>query len=440
MKMLGMIGIGLGVGLMVGGLIMLLFGGCSRLHAGEVIASTSPAGDYCAFPGVCRLPDGRLCVVFYAGTGHVTWNKDRERAGAIAYTLSENEGKTWSEPDILLDTELDDRDPNISVLRDGRIMLAYFQLIADDKKGGLKGDGVYIAEVTIGEKSCQTTKAQKSVAMSADIESAEATTTTDSTTKGPRKLVCGTPVKVQHDAGGGGPLRDFGDGHLLLGTYHLGQPYIVRSTDNGKTWQVHDIPNGGKHLDAETDVIELTGSGGGRQESYAGGEGHRSGHGLDGLLSSSQTELGRIRPARTFYAVMRGRNCNGHYSTSTDGKNWTVAKDIGFVLHCPELHRVRLGGVDTNTRVFSHQGVRASLVHPTAILLAHRVPATAMHYSLDECKTWQGPVVVDSCGGAYPGFVTLKDGSVLIVYYTEGKDSNILGRVFRVTEKGVVWQ
>ncbi len=410
MKMLGVIGMVLGITLMIGGLIMLLFGGCSRLHAGEVIARRSPAGSYCAFPGVCRLPDGRLCVVFYAGTGHVTWNEDRERAGAVAYTLSEDEGKTWSEPDILLDTPEDDRDPNISVLRDGRIMLAYFQLIADDKKDGLKGDGVYIAEVKPGPTLAAT---GKSVG-----------------------LICGTPVKVQHDAGGGGPLRDFGDGHLLLGTYHLGQPYIVRSTDNGKTWQVHDIPNGGKHLDAETDVIEL----GGGVSNHAGAFPLK-----DGQPASEATRRPLDdQPARLFYAVMRGSKCNGHYSTSTDGKNWTVAQDIGFVLHCPELHRVELGLPATDGslpgRPEGATGLGESPAPNSAILLAHRVPATALHYSLDECKTWLGPVVVDTCGGAYPGFVTLKDGSVLIVYYTEGKDSNIRGRVFRVTEKGVVWQ
>jgi hypothetical protein len=57
--------------------------------------------------------------------------------------------------------------------------------------------------------------------------------------------------------------------------------------------------------------------------------------------------------------------------------------------------------------------------------MAHRLPATSLHVSLDECKTWGTNVPVDSVGGAYPSMVTLKDGSILIVYYEEGHGSSI---------------
>jgi hypothetical protein len=39
--------------------------------------------------------------------------------------------------------------------------------------------------------------------------------------------------------------------------------------------------------------------------------------------------------------------------------------------------------------------------------------------------------------GAYPATVELKDGSVLIVYYTEGKDSHIRAKRFKVTPTGI---
>ncbi len=363
-----------------------------------IVATHGPAGPYCAFPGVCRLPDGRLICVYYNGvaSGHVTWADQREKCGAVAYVTSADEGRTWSKPAMLLDTDRDDRDPNISVLKDGRVILAYFQLVAGADRV-LKGDGVYIAEIDGNMKAS-------------------------------------IPRKLQHDAGGGGPLRDFGGGLLMLGSYHFDQPYVIRSGDNGRTWQVFAIPNGGKHLDAETDIIRLE---------YAAPDSYTS---------------------DSFYAVMRGSKCNGHFSTSTDGKNWTVAKDIGFPLDCPELHRVELSGdgmESPNPRdgqdspLITVQGLdnsrKASSGNregpvlskgkrpPThsAILLTHRVPATALHYSLDECRTWHGPIVVDTVGGAYPGFVTLKDGSVLIVYYEEGKESNIRCRRFTVTTKGI---
>jgi len=73
------------------------------------------------------------------------------------------------------------------------------------------------------------------------------------------------------------------------------------------------------------------------------------------------------------------------------------------------------------------------------IILAHRLPQTSLHYSLDECRTWSENVLVDDFVGAYPSMVSLKDGSVLIVYYEEGEESNIRAKRFRATLSGVEW-
>ena len=73
------------------------------------------------------------------------------------------------------------------------------------------------------------------------------------------------------------------------------------------------------------------------------------------------------------------------------------------------------------------------------LLLAHRLPQTSLHYSLDEGKTWSENVPVDDCIGAYPSMVELKDGSVLIVYYEEGAGSNIRARRFRLAQGGIDW-
>ncbi|MEW5901291.1 MAG: DUF5696 domain-containing protein, partial [Acidobacteriota bacterium] len=73
------------------------------------------------------------------------------------------------------------------------------------------------------------------------------------------------------------------------------------------------------------------------------------------------------------------------------------------------------------------------------ILLAHRLPRTSLHYSLDEARTWSANVLVDDCPGAYPSMVNLRDGSVLIIYYEEGPGSNIRGRRFQATAAGIEW-
>jgi hypothetical protein len=105
-----------------------------------------------------------------------------------------------------------------------------------------------------------------------------------------------------------------------------------------------------------------------------------------------------------------------HYALSDDlGKTWGPVRSFGFKGHCPYLLR-RTSGV---------------------ILLAHRLPATSLHWTNDDCKTWHGPVKIDSVGGAYPSLVELSDGDVYCVYYEEGKGSSIRGVRLRVTEKGV---
>jgi sialidase-1 len=158
------------------------------------------------------------------------------------------------------------------------------------------------------------------------------------------------------------------------------------SDDGGKNWnRPIDIDNAGVYLDAETDVIELR----------------------DGRL----------------WAAQRSSGSPACYATSPDrGNTWTKSLPLGFIAHCPYLLR--------------------SASDPGVILLGYRASPgfTGLRYSLDECKTWSNPVVVDQVGGAYPSMVNLKDGSVLVVYYDDnGVTSRIRAKRFRVTRTGVEW-
>ena len=91
------------------------------------ITDVGPWGDYEAFPDVCTTGNGDLYVVFYAGLGHVTNPSEKlPRGGAIYGLRSSDQGATWSEPILVVDTEEDDRDPHVTQLANGDLIVSYF--------------------------------------------------------------------------------------------------------------------------------------------------------------------------------------------------------------------------------------------------------------------------------------------------------------------------
>jgi hypothetical protein len=72
------------------------------------------------FPDITRGKDSTLLVVFYSSPGH------ESDQGRIAMVHSSNQGRTWSSENVIVDTPLDDRDPSISHLKDGTLILNWF--------------------------------------------------------------------------------------------------------------------------------------------------------------------------------------------------------------------------------------------------------------------------------------------------------------------------
>jgi hypothetical protein len=182
------------------------------------------------------------------------------------------------------------------------------------------------------------------------------------------------------------PARQLADGSLILGLYRedgkraAAFGATVKSFDGGKTWK--DLALIGEHdgvyLDAETDVVEL--------------------------------------PDHKLLAALRSSKVDMHFALSDDGgKSWGHVQSFGFKGHCPYFLRHSSG----------------------TILLAHRLPATALHWLPADSTSWQGPLQIDSVIGAYPSMVELADGSVYCVYYEEGKGSSIRGARLRVDKNGV---
>ncbi|RFT17129.1 MAG: putative sialidase [Candidatus Saccharicenans subterraneus] len=306
------------------------------------------AGGYEAFPDVCRLKDGRLMVVFYAGYDHVSLpDENHPRGGRICYVISEDEGRTWSPARVLYDGPDDDRDPSIARLSTGRLLCTFFSLKRKDQ--GWEGLGSRVMSSEDGG------------------------------------IIWSGPRLISGDYYCSSPVRELPDGRLILGLYRQAETgshgAVTISQDGGESWsRPIDIDNGGYPLDAETDVIPLK----------------------DGTL----------------YAIQRSRGESMCFSLSGDGgRSWSVSEPVGFPGHSPYLLRIP-GDI---------------------IVLAHRLPATSLHYSLDEARTWSQNIIIDKVIGAYPSMVELRDGSVLVVYYEEGQGSDIRARRFRLTRSGLTW-
>ncbi len=191
------------------------------------VCEDAGAGGYEAFPDICRLSDGRLMCVFYAGYGHVALPNDQlPKGGRISYCLSSDEGQTWSAAEILYDGPDDDRDPSIVQLKNGQLICNFFSLRKGTDGKDYEGLGSWmVASDDLGKTWSQPQQISKTHYCSA-------------------------------------PIRELSCGRLILGLYtenaNSSQGSVAFSDDGGKTWQPEVlIDNGGIRLDAETDIIEL---------------------------------------------------------------------------------------------------------------------------------------------------------------------------------------
>ncbi|REJ91667.1 MAG: DUF1080 domain-containing protein [Planctomycetota bacterium] len=193
-----------------------------------IVCADAGAGAYEAFPDVCRLKDGRLMAVFYAGYGHVSLPNDQlPSGGRISYCTSDDEGLTWSEAETLYDGPDDDRDPSIVQLENGRLICNYFSLRKTNEQGK---PWIGLGTWEVHSNDLGRTWSE--------------------------------PRQIADDYYCSSPIRQLSDGRLILGLYAEGDGTafgaVAYSDDGGETWSKPvDIDNGGTRLDAETDVIEL---------------------------------------------------------------------------------------------------------------------------------------------------------------------------------------
>ncbi len=100
--------------------VPIVGGGKTQLRAAtDHVMIASDEGAHFAFPGVARLKNGSLAVVFREGTAHV------DPSGKVAMCISTDNGRTWSpRRTIYDDPKTDERDPGICRHSDGTLLVS----------------------------------------------------------------------------------------------------------------------------------------------------------------------------------------------------------------------------------------------------------------------------------------------------------------------------
>jgi hypothetical protein len=97
------------------GVLSMMTALSSSATSTPVISRGDAAGTYQPLPDVCRLENGDLRCVFYAGYGHVSLLREScPKDGRIHCVRSSEDVRTWSALRILCDGPFDDRDPHIA--------------------------------------------------------------------------------------------------------------------------------------------------------------------------------------------------------------------------------------------------------------------------------------------------------------------------------------
>lgn len=185
------------------------------------------------------------------------------------------------------------------------------------------------------------------------------------------------------------PPRLMPDGRLLLTPYgnNTGDPRrykhaaVLESCDEGRSWQTLSEIKSAKYMLLEPDLVRL--------------------------------------PKGRLLMMMRAAMTSSE--SSDGGRTWSEPKPVGIAGDCPYLLLTSKNVLLCGIRYCPSKENRS----------------TGVLYSTDFGRTWKGPTIIDSALGAYPSMVELADGRIFVVYYNEGRGSDVRCVYLGVDETGV---
>ena len=328
---------------------------------------------YHGWPTVTRQKNGTLIAVVSGGRqGHVC------PFGRVEMMTSHDEGKTWTYPRTILDTDLDDRDAGVLETPNGTLLVSTFTS---------KGYEIQMDLIKAGKPTNFVTAETLPAWNAAHARLNDAQ----------RKALLGEWIVRSTDNGisWSSPIRTIvnsphgptalADGRLLYVGKELWTEKkrigVSESTDDGLTWKwVAEIP---------------AREGDNAREDY---------HELHAMQTNGSRIIAHIRH--------HGKpNTKETLQTESDdgGKTWSTPHSIGVWGYPSHLLKLRDGSL-----LMSYGHRRAPIGNQSRI-------------SRDDGKTWSAPLLISADGASsdigYPSTVELTDGTLLTVWYEKMKGS-----------------
>jgi sialidase-1 len=337
---------------------------------------------YHGWPTIAADRQGNLLVVCSGGReAHIC------PFGRVELIRSSDAGRTWSWPEVILDTPIDDRDAGICVTPSGTILVTTFTSLAYEPILNKAKDWPADRLARWHAANQRTTEKQRHYLLD--------TWMLRSTDGG---LIWSAPFRVPLNSPHGPTALS--DGRLLYAGKQLWlegtKVGVCESKDDGETWTwLSDIPA------RPSDQVAAY-------------------HELHAVEAANGTILVHIRNHNT---ANQGETlqCESH----DGGKSWTVPHPIGVWGLPSHLLRLRDG------RLLMSYGYR-------------REPfGNVARVSSDHGKTWSEPIVISNDGPGvdlgYPSTIELPDGKLVTVWYESTRElPHAVLRKARWTLGGVV--